>query len=258
MLNQAERTIASGTIIGICPDFIQKTPLPFSKSQMNNLSTTAEGSYFTGTRIHLNNLYDTTGSASMLYIASHAEADLTEPSNSRIFLSDSCSVCLTDIYNMKSCPPFVVLNACETGLGQVYAEDGVMNFARAFSYSGAVSTITTLWQVDDKASADIMERMYKNLFAGMTKAGALHNAKLEYLKSINSSEAANPFYWAGFVLTGDRATIIIHQKAQNHYFWVIPAIILLIFMGYLYVNNRSRKTFRVIVNQIFRNIFNDE
>ncbi len=241
LLNRTATANSSGNIIGICPGFIQKTPLPFSKTEMNDLSEKVEGSYFFGPGIYTNNLYDTTGATSILYIASHAESDLTEPLNSKIFLSDSCFVSLHDIYDMKPCPSLVVLSACETGLGKVNAEDGVMNFGRAFSYAGATSTITTLWQVDDKASSEVMNRFYRNLFTGMTKREALHDAKLEYLKSANSNDAANPLYWAGMVLTGDRGYVHIKEKKRFNVKWIICAFPLILVFG-VYFIRKYRKS----------------
>ena len=67
--------------------------------------------------------------------------------------------------------------------------------------AGARTTLTTLWRVDDAATAQFMRYFYYFLSRGETKAHALREAKLRFLRS--GSEWAKPQYWAGFVLTGD-------------------------------------------------------
>lgn len=78
----------------------------------------------------------------------------------------------------------VVLSACETGMGDIFTGEGVFGLRRAFVLAGVKTLITSLWKVDDLATAILMERFYKNLI--QLKHGcyeALHNAKL-YLRGI--------------------------------------------------------------------------
>jgi len=79
--------------------------------------------------------------------------------------------------------------------------EGVEGFGKAFLYAGARSTVTTLWRVDDHATAEFMKQFYYALGSGASKAGALREAKLKFLRS--GSELAHPKYWAAFVLNGD-------------------------------------------------------
>jgi hypothetical protein len=60
--------------------------------------------------------------------------------------------------------------------------------------------VTSLWNVGDRSTAELMLRFYTRLASGAPKADALRGAKLEFLRYQRSS---HPAYWAGFVLSGD-------------------------------------------------------
>ena len=99
----------------------------------------------------------------------------------------------------------VVLSACETALGSARAGEGLMSLRRAFSVAGADSVISSLWKVDDQATAQLMKDFYTNLWAkGMSRADALHQAKLRMLnlnRADNGGDAM-PSTWGAFVLSG--------------------------------------------------------
>jgi hypothetical protein len=89
----------------------------------------------------------------------------------------------------------VTLSACESGLGRQGGGDGLLGFAQAFLLSGSRSVCLTLWQVDDTATALLMDRFYRNLLGKredgakpLGKAVALREAK-EWLRNVPASEA---------------------------------------------------------------------
>jgi CHAT domain-containing protein len=97
----------------------------------------------------------------------------------------------------------VVLSACETGLGTVAGGEGVFGLQRAFHLAGARTVIASLWKVDDTATRKLMRLFYSNLWEqGMAAAEALRQAQLTVLnEAVGSGE--KPYYWAGWVLSGD-------------------------------------------------------
>ncbi len=111
----------------------------------------------------------------------------------------------SELYTSRNQAELVVLSACNTSLGEIAEGEGVMSLARGFFYAGANTVISSLWNANDKSTAQIMESFYNNLEKGQTKSKALHNAKIKYLKSTSLSDAS-PHYWAGFVLIGDADT----------------------------------------------------
>ena len=112
----------------------------------------------------------------------------------------------------------VVLSACETGLGAAAGGEGVLGLQRAFQLAGAKTTITSLWKIPDRATMQLMQRFYENLWdKKMSKLDALREAQLWMLKEgrqrgldledngvkQRNSNRLPPRYWAAFVLSGD-------------------------------------------------------
>jgi len=100
----------------------------------------------------------------------------------------------------------VVLSACETALGSARAGEGLMSLRRAFEVAGADSVISSLWKVDDAATAQLMKSFYENLWVhGMSRLEALHQAKLRLLRQNRAETGGDtrPSTWGAFVLSGD-------------------------------------------------------
>jgi tetratricopeptide (TPR) repeat protein len=132
----------------------------------------------------------------------------------------------------------VTLSACETGLGERLGGEGYLGFAQALIPAGARSLVVSLWQVDDEATALLMQRFYQNLLGQrgqppLPKAEALREAK-RWLRDLTDKEVnqlikdlpkvprsgkvplekeakslperrpyADPHYWSAFILIGD-------------------------------------------------------
>jgi tetratricopeptide (TPR) repeat protein len=99
---------------------------------------------------------------------------------------------------------WVVLSGCNTGLGEVAEQEGLIGLRRAFQLAGAGTVITSLWPVEDKSAERWMGALYRAHFQkGAATAEAVRGAYLEVLASRRArKQSTHPFYWAAFVATG--------------------------------------------------------
>lgn len=109
-----------------------------------------------------------------------------------------------EVYELQLNADLVVLSACQTALGSgaiadVPAGDDWIGLTRAFLHAGAAKVVATLWAVEDRATADLMELFYRNRAGDGDDARALAAAQRAMLRDAST---AHPFHWAGVVLVG--------------------------------------------------------
>jgi CHAT domain-containing protein len=108
---------------------------------------------------------------------------------------------LYDLYNLKLSADLVVLSACQTAFGKDVRGEGLISLTRGFMYAGTPRVVASLWQVDDRASAELMKRFYEGMLGrGLRPAAALRAAQVELL---NDKRWSAPHYWAAFTIQGE-------------------------------------------------------
>ncbi|HEX2456982.1 MAG TPA: CHAT domain-containing tetratricopeptide repeat protein [Vicinamibacterales bacterium] len=98
----------------------------------------------------------------------------------------------------------VTLSACDTGIGEVRNGEGVYGLRHAFLLAGAETLVMSLWPVSDYMTREMMVPFYTGLRAGLGRSEALRQAQLAMLKRKGRE---HPFFWAGFIQSGDWATL---------------------------------------------------
>ncbi|MDJ0533340.1 MAG: CHAT domain-containing protein [Xenococcaceae cyanobacterium MO_207.B15] len=97
----------------------------------------------------------------------------------------------------------VVLSACDTGIGDISAGEGIYGLRRAFVIAGSESQLISLWKVDDNATKDLMVTYYEGLKAGEGRREALHQIQRDWLTGKKGEKYQHPYYWASFIPSGD-------------------------------------------------------
>jgi CHAT domain-containing protein len=93
----------------------------------------------------------------------------------------------------------VVLSACETAVGESLDGSAVGSLQRAFHRAGAQWVLSTLWPIDDDATAVLMQAFHQELRAGSDPQAALVRAK-QALQA--EPKWQQPYFWAAFQLSG--------------------------------------------------------
>jgi CHAT domain-containing protein len=143
-----------------------------------------------------------------VHFATHGIIDQKAPARSGIVLTlgedsdEDGFLQVNEIFNLDLDADLVVLSACNTGLGKLRRGEGIVGLTRAFMYAGTPSVLVSLWNINDRSTADFMKIFYEQLMKGNSKARALQLAKLAMLGAARRSYQ-HPFYWAPFVLVGD-------------------------------------------------------
>lgn len=145
----------------------------------------------------------------ILHFAAHAFIDDEQPELSAVMLSNydengrkiNGLLRSAEILNLDLNAEMVVLSGCRTGLGKNVRGEGFLNLSRDFMLAGTQRLLVSLWEVEDKATAELMARFYRKLFKEqMTAAAALRSAQLEMMRD---KRWRLPFYWSPFILQGD-------------------------------------------------------
>jgi len=217
-------------------------PIPGVKDEVRNIKRQIGGDIYLDEEATESRFKKTAGDYDILHLAMHTIVNNEEPMYSKLAFSqkvDSLNdgfLNTYEIYNSRYNARMAVLSSCKTGVGKLMKGEGVMSLARGFMYAGCPSIVMTLWEVSDKSGARLMEDFYKSLKRGRSKAEALRDAKLDFLKNADNLKA-NPYFWSTYVVIGDSSPLF--KKNLSYLYW-LAAILLIASGGLLYYIRRQR------------------
>jgi len=142
-----------------------------------------------------------------IHLATHGFFDETNPELSGLVLSlyDQSGhpqrgyLRLGDLFNLNLPADMIVLSACQTALGENVRGEGIVGVTRGLMYAGAPRVVTSLWNVDDEATADLMQQFYQQILVDQVPPSAALSATQRAMWQ----QGESPYLWAAFTLQGE-------------------------------------------------------
>jgi CHAT domain-containing protein len=152
----------------------------------------------------------------VLHFATHGLLDERNPGLSALVLGpgdgEDGFLQAREIESLRLDSDLVVLSGCRTARGSHLEGEGPLGLARGFLVAGARSVVASLWDVDDAATARLMDAFYDSLAAGLSKAEALRRARRE-IRGVQATSSAR--YWAPFVIIGDGEGVVPGTRSSG-------------------------------------------
>ncbi len=160
-----------------------------------------------GHSVEKTNFLAAMNTAPVFHYAGHSVTDAVDPLRSSILLDGNRNgqnrVTAVDISRQRLWSnAIVVLSSCDSSVGNSRDGVGMRGLTSAFLIGGAGSVVGSLWPVEGSSTADLMIRFHRAFAsAQMPVAQALRRAQLDFLEA--HPERSHPYYWSGFVVTGN-------------------------------------------------------
>ncbi len=135
----------------------------------------------------------------VLHLATHGIYNHSDPMTSAIFLTENgkaSPITAKQIFKDPFPAKVIVLSACETGLGRAFAGEDTLGLLRSFYLGGTVTTLSSLWPVDDEGTSVFMQIFYEHAKNGAYGEG--------WLKARNRLKKMgySPAVYSSFLLGG--------------------------------------------------------
>jgi CHAT domain-containing protein len=144
----------------------------------------------------------------ILHIAAHGKHRIDQPDLSFVQLGDGQLV-TDDLLQQDLSYELVTLSACETGWAAVKPGEELIGLGRGVLCAGAGALLASLWRVEDRHTAEFMQRFYNGLKAGESKAAALRGAQRQMLQR---TPDLHPAFWGAFQLVGDAGPLSTYRS----------------------------------------------
>jgi CHAT domain-containing protein len=148
-----------------------------------------------------------------IHVATHALTDSEVPQLSALVLSTldqlgrpiEGHVLAADFVGVRLNADLVVLSACDTALGKDVAGEGLVGLQYVVLARGARASLSSLWEVSDQATANLMQRFYEKLLREHRSAAAALSGAM---RAMMRSQFHDPAFWAAFTLViGDKSSL---------------------------------------------------
>ena len=197
-------------ILAFSPDFQEDSRgfanLNYSDTEIKNISEYFPTVPFKKGEASVKNFKKEAPSYHWIHLATHSDPNLNSEEGGALIFSENIHkdepsiLYANEINTLNIGANLVVLSACQSSIGHYTPTQGMNSIAQAFLNAGAKSVVTSLWQVDDRSTAQFMEIFYGYLSKGFPKNKALQFTKKKMMNKM-------PYYWAPFILMGETRNI---------------------------------------------------
>jgi CHAT domain-containing protein len=227
-------------VLGFAPNYDKLFPLFSTTKEVKFIEKSFKSSIcFYDDQANKKAFIDHCRNSDIIHIASHADINAFDDDYSYIAFSDvhydnegDYLLYLRELVSLDLNAELIVLSACNTSLGSYKKGEGILSLARGFVSAGCSSIVSSLWEVDDASTQELMESFYSHLLLGEDKSLALANAKRSYLKT-HTGEKLSPYFWGGFVALGDMKPICTPNNGIKY------AVCGSLFLGFLFFFRRK-------------------
>ncbi len=179
--------------------------LPGAKKEVEGaIKYAGKYKFFNGATAKKDSIIKYWGNNDLIYFATHGIADFENPMEQSYLVLSGKEPKLTtrNIMDLaitgKKFPNLVILSACQSGLGKSM-DVGVTGLARSFIIAGSRNVVMSLWNVDDQATAFLMNRF---LFHLQQERNFMPSEQLRLAMIDTKKKYPNPIHWASFSVFG--------------------------------------------------------
>lgn len=139
----------------------------------------------------------------IIHFAAHSVFDEKFPFSSFIRLAgwetDDCKLKAYELIALNLKCSICNLSTCESGRYYVNSEKEVLGICSSILIAGAKNVVSSLWNVKDKSSSELMKLFYQSLATGVEAPVALTFAQRNIQED---NRFSHPVYWAAFYVIG--------------------------------------------------------
>jgi len=247
MSENMDKRSAVSRILAIAPSFAENNPLAslvFNQEEVISIGENFPVVSLVGEEATKSSFRELANDYSVIHISSHAVVNDSISDLSYICFSQHSNqldeaeiLYINELYQYDLNADLVVLSACKTNLGQLEAGEGIMSLSRAFTYAGASSIVSSLWNIDDEFMSVFIKEFYGFIDAGDEIDASLWKSKKLFL---DDPVYSHPYYWASMIPIGNMKSLQLESPELTSTIIGTGGGILLFFLLIFLIKNKSR------------------
>jgi len=209
LMESRPRPSPPGSLLALAPS---RTKLQFAQEEVESIGRLfpASREVFVGKDATEARFKQDAGRYRVLHLATHGFFNRLNPLFSGVELEPSVDedgqLQVYEILALPLAANLVTLSACDTALGggelsDLPAGEELIGLTRAFLSAGASNVLASLWDIDDRSTAELIAAFYR---AARTRPFPEALAQVQRERAHRSGAESNPWHWAAFTIAEGR------------------------------------------------------